>query len=140
METSGAISQVAISNLFIDHAISYPVTRDRDITNATAVFPRSSHIHCSIDHQSRANSALVRVLPATYARYSLRNNIRYGIFHGTSYIVIRKRDIYIPRESAREREDINGTCYFSHEISVLFARREIYYRIREGREMSFNDT
>lgn len=38
METPGAISQVAISNSFIDLAISYPITRDRDNTNATLCF------------------------------------------------------------------------------------------------------
>lgn len=47
----------------------------------------SSRIHCSIDHQSRANSALVtHVTYCIYTRqihidiYS-RNKIRYGIFH-----------------------------------------------------------
>lgn len=130
----GAISQVAISNSFIDLAISYSVTRDRNITNATLCFrDHPAFIVPSIINleQIACSCTLTRDMREVQL---LRNNIRYGIFHGiyTLYILISERDIYIPRVG--ESEDINGTCYFARNFRSPRAPRDLLSQTGRSRK------
>lgn len=106
--------------------VSYPVACDplvRDITNAVAVFPWSSRIHCSINHQFRADSS--RSI-STRARNTLDrdtlSDARYPM------VVFRWTNIvYVFRIGERE-----CGVYYSREAFRFSSVKVIYRRWMEG--------